>query len=103
MSFEKGISGNPKGKPRGTLNKENAQIRDVIQKCLNWIDRGDNLNTLLSDVAKNNPSVLLNFLARIAPRDLSIKLNEPMNNPVLEQITLMRKAIEEKHRTLAKN
>lgn len=30
MAFEKGISGNPQGRPKGTTNKTTAQLREMV-------------------------------------------------------------------------
>ena len=99
MAFKKGHDLS-KGRPKGVSNKVNAEIREVIQKCVNWINEPERFNKIMSDVAENNPSILINFLAKVAPKDLNIEIGEKQENPVLAQITAMRQAIEDKHKII---
>ncbi len=49
MGFEKGKSGNPKGKPVGTTSKVTADVRDTIKAALAGVD-ADTLGKKLKEL-----------------------------------------------------
>ena len=100
MKYKAGESGNIHGRPKGCIGKVNAEIREVIQKCVDWINDPEHFDKIMLDVATNNPAVLINFLAKVAPKDLNIEIGQVQENPVLAQITAMRQAIENKHKII---
>lgn len=60
--FEKGKSGNPDGRPKGAVNKENAIIRDLLK------DNKDMLIAKALEMAEaGNPVVLNKLLDKIVP------------------------------------
>lgn len=48
--FEKGVSGNPNGRPKGTKNKTTQEIRNFLQCVMD-----DNLPKLQEDLDRMNP------------------------------------------------
>lgn len=63
MTFVKGQSGNPAGKPKGTVNKTTSKIRDAISAALD--QHAGNLGEWLDEVANGR---LVNGV-RITPGD----------------------------------
>lgn len=50
MPFEKNISGNPKGKPKGAVNKTTREIKEIITKFLS-----NNIEKIETDYHKLDP------------------------------------------------
>ena len=76
MPVKKGQVLNPKGRPKGAISKTNADIKAVINKAVNWINDPVRFNEIMANVAENQPQVLINFLAKLAPKDLNIYIGE---------------------------
>jgi hypothetical protein len=64
MRFQKGQSGNPAGKARGTTNRVTREFRATIQTLLE--SNSDNVSLWLADVAGKDPSKALEHIARLA-------------------------------------
>jgi hypothetical protein len=64
MAFEKGVSGNPAGKPKGATNKTTNKIREAFQKLIE--DNLENMTVWLSDVAEEDPKAALDLLNKMA-------------------------------------
>lgn len=70
---------NPKpgpGRPKGSINKEKREIHEVIKSLVNYLGDEETLFDLVDEVRKKNPAVLINFLARVAPKDLAISAKD---------------------------
>jgi hypothetical protein len=63
VPFKPGMSGNPKGKPKGTVTKINADIREMIMAALNKAGGVD----YLAAQAETNPVAFLSLVARVCP------------------------------------
>jgi hypothetical protein len=50
MAFEKGQSGNPDGRPKGSANKNSAELREMIQNFLT-----DNFSIVMDDFMALKP------------------------------------------------
>ena len=64
MPFEKGVSGNPAGKPKGAANKTTNKIREAFQNLIEA-----NLETMtlwLTQVAADDPKGALDLLNKMA-------------------------------------
>jgi hypothetical protein len=61
--------GNP-GRPKGAANRETREIRAAIQEMVNYIGEPARLRRILDRVAETNPAALVNFMARVAPKEL---------------------------------
>jgi len=64
MPFEKGVSGNPAGKPKGAANKATNKIREAFQ---NLIEANlENMTIWLTQVAADDPKGGLDLLNKMA-------------------------------------
>ena len=60
--FKKGVSGNPKGKPKGALNKTTKEMKEILNKAL----FGD-AQSIIDDLEELNPKDRLMIKAKFAP------------------------------------
>jgi len=60
MPFEKGNSGNPDGRPKGTNNKLSKQLRETINDFLET-----NFETVINDFEKLTPKERLKFYCEL--------------------------------------
>jgi len=75
MRFKPGQSGNPNGRPPGSRNKANQEIKKVFQDILN-----ENVETLRQDIAGLQPEKRVQALLKIAefllpkPQNIDLQL-----------------------------
>ena len=62
--FQKGQSGNPAGRKKGTLNKNTKQIREAYQKLTE--DNLDNMNLWLMQTASEDPAKAMDLMLRLS-------------------------------------
>ena len=60
--FKKGVSGNPKGKPKGALNKTTKEMKEILNKAL----FGD-AQSIIDDLDQLDPKDRLMIKAKFAP------------------------------------
>ena len=63
MAFEKGVSGNPAGKPKGAVNKTSNKIREAFQKLIE--DNLENMTIWLTEVAADDPKAALDIVTKL--------------------------------------
>jgi hypothetical protein len=63
MAFEKGVSGNPAGKPKGAVNKTSNKIREAFQKLIE--DNLENMTIWLMQVAADDPKAALDIMSKL--------------------------------------
>ena len=72
MSFKKGQSGNPKGRPRGAKNKATNELREWVERFIN-----DNLDTIANDIKELDPNERVKFFLALLnytlPKQQSVK------------------------------
>jgi hypothetical protein len=62
--FKPGQSGNPKGRKKGTLNKNTKQIREAYQKLTE--ENLDNMNLWLMQTASEDPAKAMDLMLRLS-------------------------------------
>ena len=66
MAFKKGESGNPNGRPKGSMNHYTKKTKEAFGMLLN--DNLDNLSMWLADVAADDPKEALKIVMALSER-----------------------------------
>ena len=64
MPFKPGESGNPAGKPKGSVNKTTKEIREAYQKLTE--NNLENMSAWLALVAADNPEKAMDLMIRLS-------------------------------------
>jgi hypothetical protein len=82
--FQKGQSGNPAGRPRGSRNK--LSERFISDLAALWEEQG---SSILQKVAEDNPARLLIVMVQILPKNFQLAMtdNRPLIELTLEELT----------------
>ena len=87
-------------KKKGSISKTSSEIKELIQKMVQWINHPERFDKMMWDVYTNDPKVLIAFLAKVAPKDINLNEGTSEENPVLTQVTKIREAIESKGKVI---
>jgi hypothetical protein len=71
MPFEKGAKPGP-GRPPGCDNKATRDIKEVVQSMVDYLGDKERLQAIMDSVAANKPEVIVNFMAKICPKDINL-------------------------------
>jgi len=88
MPFKEGNT----GRPKGAINKQTRDIKAVIAHLIERLQDGK-LDEMLDTLFIDKPDVVLNFIAKIAPKDLTIK-GEIIHHPIAEELKKLRESRE---------
>ena len=69
--FEKGKSGNPRGRPPGSSNKVPAILKEAIIKAAELAGGEEGLTGYLQTQANANPSAFLSLLGKVLPLQMA--------------------------------
>ena len=64
MPFEKGKSGNPKGRSKGAVNKSTTEFKDALNRLLE--DSAPKMTQWLEDIAQDDPTKAFDILSKFA-------------------------------------
>ena len=78
--------GNP-GRPKGSKNKITRDMREIHERILEAIQKKIGVDELVESVDRNN---LLQYLARVMPKEVTVKQQEDKPNPIAEEIRKLR-------------
>lgn len=88
MPFEKGNSGNPDGRPKGTNNKLTKQLRETINDFLET-----NFETVINDFEKLTPKERLKFYCELLqyglPKLQAVQMETDFENLSDEQLNFI--------------
>ena len=62
--WQKGVSGNPTGRPHGAKNKVTQKIREAYQKLTE--DNLENMSLWLADIAAENPKEAMEMMIKLS-------------------------------------
>ena len=85
MTYKKGTSGNPDGRPKGAVTKINAEAKGLFVDIMNG--EVDNIKESLSNLREESDDKYLKVLAQFFPyfmpkqTDIEVTLNRPTTNP----------------------
>lgn len=72
MAFEKGKSGNPAGKPVGTVSKLNKTFKELLLSTIDELQNDPKAK--LAAWAKENPTEFYKIAARLIPTEVNAKV-----------------------------
>jgi hypothetical protein len=80
MAFKKGQSGNPSGKPKGTINKTTKEIRETITRIVS-----NNIETIQKDLDELSPKdrliLLIDLIQYVTPKLKAVGYQEIIEYP----------------------
>lgn len=99
MPFEKGQSGNPSGRPKGSLNRSTTELRETLSSLVD--NNIDKIEIWLNRIAKEDPKAALQCLSSLMEYTLP-KLNRstlpkdpPKNENNVDVSDIFIRALEE--------
>jgi hypothetical protein len=99
MAFVKGQSGNPKGKPKGSVNKSTAEIKEIITRVVG--NQLDMLEDDLKKIRKESPAraaeIYMKMVDYVLPKQSKIELEGELNHRVEKVVIEIKKTNDSKH------
>jgi hypothetical protein len=60
------------GRPPGAENQTTREIKAVVQSMVDYLGDHDRLQAIMDAVAASKPEVIINFMAKICPKDINL-------------------------------
>jgi hypothetical protein len=88
--FKPGVSGNPRGRGKGTPNVVTGELRDMIVGAL--ADAGG--RAYLAEQAKESPAAFIHLIAKLLPRAIHLDASVDVANAIVERLRVARESTE---------